>query len=56
MELMESMVEDANHLAMYESEVEMIHRLGMSFQEWRQLTPSSTAQENGTDLICITVS
>jgi hypothetical protein len=56
MGLMESMVEDDNRLAMYESEVEMIHRLGMSFQEWRQLTPSSTAQGNGTDLIYITVS
>ena len=56
MELMETMIEDDNRLAMYESEVEMIHRLGMSFQEWRQLAPSSTAQGNGTDLIYITVS
>ena len=56
MELMELMVEDDNRLAMYELEVEMIHRLGMSFQEWRQLTPSSTAQGNGADLIYITVS
>jgi hypothetical protein len=56
MGLMESMVEDDNRLAMYESEVEMMHRLGMSFQEWRQLAPPSTAQGNGTDLIYITVS
>ena len=56
MELMETMVEDANRLAMYESEVEMIHRLGMSFQEWRQLTPSSTVQGHGSNLIYITVS
>lgn len=56
MGVMESMVEDDNRLAMYESEVEMIHRLGMSFQEWRQLAPPSTAQRNGTDLIYITVS
>jgi hypothetical protein len=56
MELMETMVEDDNRLAMYESEVEMIHRLGMSFQEWQQLVPPSTAQGNGTNLICITVS
>ena len=54
--LIESMVEDDNRLAMYESEVEMIHRLWMSFQEWRQLTPSSTAEGNWTDLIYITVS
>jgi len=56
MKLMETMVEDDNRLAMYESEVETIHRLGMGFQEWRQLAPSSTTQENGTDLIYITVS
>ena len=56
MGLMESMVEDDNRLAMYESEVEMIHQLGMSFQEWRQLAPPSTAQGNGSDLIYITVS
>ena len=56
MELIETMVEDDNRLAMYESEVGTIHRLGMSFQEWRQLAPSSTAQGNGTDLIYITVS
>ncbi|MHC1740128.1 MAG: hypothetical protein AB9897_03340 [Anaerolineaceae bacterium] len=56
MGVMESMIENANRLAMYESEVEMIHRLGMSFQEWRQLAPPSNAQGNGTDLIYITVS
>ncbi len=33
MEIMETMVENNNRLAMYESEVETIHRLGMSFQE-----------------------
>jgi tetratricopeptide (TPR) repeat protein len=56
MEIIERMVEDDNRLAMYESEVGTIHRLGMGFQEWRQLAPSSTAQGNGTDLIYITVS
>ena len=56
MELMETMIEDENRLAMYESEVETIQRLGMGFQEWRQLAPSSTAEGNGTDLIYITVS
>ena len=56
MELIETMVEDDNRLAMYESEVGTFHRLGMSFQEWRQLAPSSPAQGNGTDLIYITVS
>ncbi len=55
-ELIETLVEDDNRLAMYESEIEAIHRVGMSFQEWRQLTPSSTTQENGADLIYITIS
>lgn len=56
MDLMETMVENDNRLAMYESEVEAIHRLGMGFQEWRQLTPPETASGNGTDLIFITLS
>ena len=56
MGLIESMVEDDNRFAMYESELEIIHQLGMSFQEWRQLAPPSTAQGNGSDLIYITVS
>jgi hypothetical protein len=43
--------EEDNRLAMYESEVETIHRLVMSFQEWRQLAPLSVDQGNGTDLI-----
>lgn len=55
MELIEAMIENNNRLAMYESEIETIHQLGMSFQEWQQLTPLSTAQENGTDLIYITM-
>jgi len=56
MELMEAMIEDDNRLTMYDSEIEMIHRLGLSFQEWRQLAPSSPAQGNGADLIYITLS
>lgn len=56
MELIETMIEDDSRLAMYESEVEMIHRLGMSFQEWQQLAPSPTAQGNGAELMYITVS
>lgn len=56
MELMETMVEDDSRLMVYEAEVETFHRLGMGFQEWRQLAPSSTAQGNETGLIYITVS
>jgi len=56
MGLIETLVEDDNRLTMYELEVDAIHRLGMSFQEWRQLAPPPTAEENGADLIYITVS
>ena len=56
MELIETMVENNNRLSMYETEVGAMHRLGMGFQEWQELTPSSTAQGNGTDLIYITIS
>ena len=56
MVLMGSMVENYNRMAMYESEVSTIHRLGMSFQEWQQLAPTDNAQGNGTDLIYVTVS
>lgn len=56
MQLMESMVEDDNRMAMYALEVETIQRLGMSFQAWRQLAPSTTGQGNGANLIYVTVS
>ncbi len=56
MELMETMVENNDRFAMYESEVGTMHQLGMGFREWRQLAPTSTAQGNETDLIYITVS
>jgi len=56
MGVMESMVEDYNRMAMYDSELEIVHRLGMSFQEWRQLAPPSTAKGNESDLIYITKS
>jgi tetratricopeptide (TPR) repeat protein len=56
MDLMGALVENFNRLAMYESEVATAHHLGMSFQEWQQLAPASTAHENGTDLIYVTVS
>lgn len=54
--LMRSMAEDYNRLAMYEYEVETIHQLGMSFQEWQQLAPPSTEPVNESGLMYITVS
>lgn len=54
--LIETLVEDDDRLTMYESEVAAIHQSGLSFQEWRQLAPPSAAQENGADLMYITMS
>jgi hypothetical protein len=54
-DLIEAMIEDENRYTTYMEEIRSIRRLGMSFQEWRQLAPPATAQRNGADLICITV-
>jgi hypothetical protein len=54
--LIETLVEDDNRLTMYESEVAAIHQSGLNFREWQQLVPSSAAQENGADLMYITMS
>lgn len=54
--LMETMIEDNYRFATYETEIDMIHQLGMSFREWQQLAPSVPVQGNGSDLIYITVS
>jgi hypothetical protein len=54
--VMESIIEDDNRLAMYESELEIIHQLGMSFQEWQQLTPPPKARLQESDLFFINVS
>jgi len=56
MELMKSMVEDDNRLVMYESELEAIQQSELSFLEWRQLMPPSTAEGNEKNLFYITVS
>lgn len=56
MDSIEAMIEDDNRLAVYELEVETIHRLGMGFQEWLQLAPSSSSQKNETNLMYITIS
>jgi hypothetical protein len=56
MELIGSMVENYDRLAMYESEVATIHRLGMSFREWQQLAPESSDKGDRTGLIYLTMS
>jgi hypothetical protein len=55
MDLIETMIEDEIRFVMYLEEIKAMRQLGMSFQEWRQLAPASTAQGNGSDLIYITV-
>jgi len=56
MMLMGSMAEDYNRFAMYESELETIHNLGMSFQEWQQLAPPASEPVNDSGLMYITLS
>jgi len=50
------MAEDYNRFAMYESELETIHNLGMSFQEWQQLAPPASEPVNDSGLMYITLS
>lgn len=49
---MESVIETSQRLQAYETEIKVIHQLGMSFQDWMQLVPTN-AQVAGTDLMYI---
>lgn len=55
MELIGTIIENDNRLLMYEAEIETIHQLGISFQEWKQLAPSSGVQENEASLMYVAV-
>ncbi|WP_199300136.1 hypothetical protein [Trichocoleus sp. FACHB-262] len=55
LEVIESMVETNRRFESYQSEIEAIAQLGMSFQEWLQLKPSE-AQPQGAELMYITPS
>jgi hypothetical protein len=52
LEVIESMVETNRRFESYQSEIEAIAQLGMSFQEWLQLKPSE-AQPEGAELMYI---
>jgi tetratricopeptide (TPR) repeat protein len=52
MERMEAMIETYRRFEAYQSEVQAIAQLGMSFQEWLQLKPSET-QPEGAELMYI---
>jgi hypothetical protein len=56
MEVIESMVESYNRLDAYESEVGFIQQLGMSFNEWQQLSPPSESQVEEAEYFYLTVS
>jgi hypothetical protein len=49
LEAIEVMIEDDERLEAYTSEIETILQLGVSFQEWRRLTPApgSPGSESG---------
>jgi len=56
LDLMELMIETDNRMEMYRSEIDTIKKMGLNFQEWRQLRPPSTEKENGAKLMCISLS
>lgn len=56
LDLMELMIETDNRMEMYRSEIDTVGKMGLSFQEWRQLRPPPTEKENGAKLMYISVS
>lgn len=53
LETIEVMIEDDRRLEAYTSEIETILRLGISFEEWRQLTPAHGSPGNEGGLMYI---
>lgn len=53
LETIEVLIEDDRRLETYISEIETILQLGISFQEWRQLTPAPGSPGSDTGLIYI---
>ncbi len=52
-EVIEEVVESETRFQMYSVEIEAVSRLGMSFDEWVQLAPSSGAQSGSAKLMYI---
>ncbi|BAY61950.1 hypothetical protein NIES22_20170 [Calothrix brevissima NIES-22] len=54
LEIIESMIETNRRFEAYQTEVEAISQLGISFHEWLKLTPSTESQPEAAELMYIT--
>jgi len=54
LEVMESMIETNSRFEAYQTEVQAISQLGISFHEWLKLTPSTESKPEGAELMYIT--
>jgi hypothetical protein len=52
-EVMESMIETNNRFESYQTEIQAISQLGISFHEWLQLKPSTETKLEGAELMFI---
>jgi tetratricopeptide (TPR) repeat protein len=52
-EVMESMIETNNRFESYQTEIQAISQLGISFHEWLQLKPSTETKPEGAELMFI---
>ena len=52
-ELMEAMIETNNRFESYQTEIQAISQLGISFHEWLQLKPSTEPKPEGAELMFI---
>jgi hypothetical protein len=53
---MEALIEDARRLASYQTEVQVIRQLGVSFQDWQRLLPNSSVPDNESELTYLVLS
>ncbi|MEH1896368.1 MAG: hypothetical protein V7K94_13900 [Nostoc sp.] len=53
LELMESMIETNRRFEAYQTEVQAISQLGISFHDWLKLTPSTEIKPDGAELMYI---
>ena len=52
-EVMEAMIETNNRFESYQTEIQAISQLGISFHEWLQLTPATETKPEGAELMYI---
>lgn len=52
-EVMESMIETNHRFAAYQTEVQAISQLGISFHDWLQLLPSTEMKPDGAEFMYI---